>query len=458
MNRAMLYALGKPGSPVVYYFPPEWRQFIRNQGFKVAPLRTVLLWKTFVGIMLMYGVFKIAKIIVNSIKAVCNRSTEQIGRYVYFDGLTPGHLPQPCRDGRSHDIITWYMQWDGRDSNIDALCHGVIGAERRAVNGVPVVPVSTPMPPLKSFGMLSRFMAWGVKATLIATWDFLCGHWWHALLLKEAAVAVMVRMQNPELLAKHYLFHESGHVYRPLWTYEAERRGARITLYFYSASCETIAWTAAPTPILPGYQVMTWPHYIVWNEIQADFVRRAVGDTAKTSIVGSIWFRCSMNEMPAFSGIGVAVFDVTPHRSSSYQTLGAPFEYRVPEFCIQFLHDIQHVTKDAGCMMLWKRKRDIGTLAHPRYRFFAKRLSKFENVIEVDPDISPNRVIEASTIVISAPFTTTAVIARELGKPSCYYDPTGLIRKGDRAAYGIEVLTGPEELETWLKTQLKMAC
>lgn len=49
LNRALLHALGKPGSPVVYYLPPEWRKIIRNQGLKVAPLRTALLWNIFVG-------------------------------------------------------------------------------------------------------------------------------------------------------------------------------------------------------------------------------------------------------------------------------------------------------------------------------------------------------------------------------------------------------------------------
>ncbi len=101
--------------------------------------------------------------------------------------------------------------------------------------------------------------------------------------------------------------------------------------------------------------------------------------------------------------------------------------------------------------MLWKRKRKIDSIAHPQYRFFAERLSESENVITVDPDISAYRVIEASTIVISMPFTSTALIARELGKPSCYYDPTGLVQKDDRAAHGIEIIIGPEELKKWLK-------
>jgi hypothetical protein len=47
------------------------------------------------------------------------------------------------------------------------------------------------------------------------------------------------------------------------------------------------------------------------------------------------------------------------------------------------------------------------------------------------------------------PFTSTALIARHLGKPSCYYDPTGLVQKNDRAAHGIPIVTGMEELKSW---------
>jgi len=101
--------------------------------------------------------------------------------------------------------------------------------------------------------------------------------------------------------------------------------------------------------------------------------------------------------------------------------------------------------------MLWKQKRKIGSMIHPLFRLFAERLSGVENVIIVDPDISANRVIEKSTAVISMPFTSTALHANQLGKPSCYYDPSGIVQKNDRAGHGIEIVSGPEELNIWLK-------
>jgi polysaccharide biosynthesis PFTS motif protein len=458
LNRALLHALGKPASSVVYYLPPEWRTIIRKKGFKLPKLLTALLWNVFVGIKLLYGIYKIAEITLVSVKALNSKPIQNIGRHVYFDTLASGNLPQPCRDGLSHDIITWYMQWPAKVSDIDTLCHGVIGADHKTVNGTPVIPVPSPILPLTSFSALMRFMAWGMRATLTATRDFLCGRWWHALLLNQAALAMQARMQNHGRLAQEYLFHNSSWIYRPLWTYEVEKRGARITFYFYSTNCEGFKQTEGNSPLPYGWQTMCWPHYLVWDEYQVDFLRRTVGESPKTSVVGLIWFHASAEEMPKFSGRGVAVFDVTPLRSSLYRTLGADVEFYVPKTCIQFLHDIQQVTEDAGYMMLWKCKRKIGSLAHPRYRIFAERLSESENVITVDPDISAHLVIEASTLVISMPFTSTALIARELGKPSCYYDSTGLVQQDDSAAHGIEILRGPEELARWINSWSASLC
>ena len=45
------------------------------------------------------------------------------------------------------------------------------------------------------------------------------------------------------------------------------------------------------------------------------------------------------------------------------------------------------------------------------------------------------------------PFTSTALVARNLGKPSYYYDPSGIIQNDDRAAHGIPVISGVDGLQ-----------
>lgn len=104
--------------------------------------------------------------------------------------------------------------------------------------------------------------------------------------------------------------------------------------------------------------------------------------------------------------------------------------------------------------MNWKRKRNIGDIAHLFYRKLLDDLSKLNHVRLIDPDISAISVIEKSCAVISMPYTSTALIARELGKPSIYFDPTGLLQKNDRAAHGIPVISSQVDLAFWLSKQI----
>jgi polysaccharide biosynthesis PFTS motif protein len=451
LNRVLLSASGRKSKPIVHYLPPEWLQIARDRGISVAPIRTMLLWQLFASMMLAYGVLRIAKIIFSSAMSILKQTNRQHGCYVYFNDLSSGHLPQPCKDGRSHDIITWYSKWSERNQEIEKICHGVSSAEQSVVNGMPVVSIPAPIPPLLRFGSFFRFIAWGVGASLLATFDLMRGRWWHALMLNQAALSAQVRRLDSRELAKDYMFHNSGWIYRPLWTYEAERQGARIFFYFYSTNCEGFKRGEGYPPLNYGWQAMSWPNYLVWDEYQADFVRRAVGEESNIEVVGQIGFQTSVEEMPEFNGKAIAVFDVIPHRASSFQMLGFSFVYVTPNTCASFLGDIQQVAENAGYKMLWKRKRNLGSVAHPQYRHFSKQLSLSKNMIIVDSDISANRVIEASMAVISMPFTSTSLIARDLGKPTCYYDPSDLIQPDDRAAHGIEIIKGPGALTSWLK-------
>ena len=102
--------------------------------------------------------------------------------------------------------------------------------------------------------------------------------------------------------------------------------------------------------------------------------------------------------------------------------------------------------------MVLKHKRTIGKLLNRRYRRVVDGLVASDHFAAIDPDTAAIPVVESCDAVISMPFTSTALLGRELGKPSVYYDPTGVVQKDDRAAHGIEVLSGPQELQTWVSS------
>lgn len=58
--------------------------------------------------------------------------------------------------------------------------------------------------------------------------------------------------------------------------------------------------------------------------------------------------------------------------------------------------------------------------------------------------------------VIGMPFTSTALIARGLGKSSVYYDPTGQLQSDDRAAHGIPIISGPDQSRAFFSNQFSM--
>lgn len=452
LNCALLLALGKKDGRVISYLPKAWRKVLSLHGFEVAHFRSALLWYIYVSVFLLYGVVKIGQIAFAGIASAKSKVT-RLKRHVYFDDLGSGNLPSEINGSVSHDVISWYLQRPDRVTGLEAVYHSVADTRDIAVGGIEISPRQGPLRELQGARAVASFALWGLRASLIAILDCLRGRWWHALLLNQAAVAAKARILPKDSLAQEYLFHNSGWIYRPLWTYEAEHRGSAITFYFYSTNVDGFKGSNGYPPIVYGWKAATWSRYLVWDEYQADFVRRAVGERTDISVVGPIWFQSSAIEMPHFNKPGVAVFDVMPRRQSYYCTLGAEFEFYVPATSKKFLEHIANAVHQVNSVMLWKRKRKIGSGAHPQFRHFADWLSMRENIAVVDPDVSAFRVIESSYAVISMPFTSTALIARELGKPSIYYDPTGQLQPDDRAAHGIPIVQNARALSTWLTEQ-----
>jgi polysaccharide biosynthesis PFTS motif protein len=202
---------------------------------------------------------------------------------------------------------------------------------------------------------------------------------------------------------------------------------------------------------------MSWPRYLVWDEYQANFVQRCIGNQKEVNVVGSVWFSSDLAQLTNIPSKAVAVFDVQPVRDSFYSSLALDFDYYTPQVANKFLMDIQDVLSDSLCVMALKRKREVGTLAHPKYRFCINALDKADNFLNIDSEIDASTLIESCSLVISIPFTSTALLGRYAGKFSIYYDPLGLLQSNDRAAHGIPIIQGKDMLRAWINEALEIA-
>ncbi len=450
LGEALLESVGNHDAPVHYALPMKWREVLRSHGFPVAERASALRWAGLSALYFANGLLTVFKLALANAAGFVRAKGRPSGRYVFFDALGTGNLPSAENDGDNHDIVNWYLGWAQRASDIDQLCHGVANAGARFAGSTPVISMGSPLLPLEDRDSLAQFFRWGAISGCAALLGLLRGNWWPALMLGEAAKAAQMRFQRPALLARDYLFHNSNWIYRPLWTYEAERKGARIIFYFYSTNIEKFKYAGAYPALAYGWQAMAWPRYVVWDEYQAAFVRRAVGDAVHIDIVGLIPFNAGATVPQDIPEHAIAVFDVQPMRDAVYQPLTFETEYYVPKNANKFLQDVHATIANARGVMVFKRKRDIGNLVHPGYENTVKKLQHVSSCLIVDPDISASSLIAKCCAVISTPYTSTALIGRAQGKPSIYYDPNGQCEHNDRAAHGIPILFGINELQAWV--------
>ncbi len=447
MYRAVLLALGS-NSKVVFPLPRTWQNVLIQHGLRVGTIRSSVAWGWILALHFGRNLLILCQMLVRILAA--QRLAKPSGRYAYLDGLTARNLPHPDETGRSYDICSWYAQWEGRIGDIEEIRHNVQQAPT-VVSRLRVEPMSlAPYFLLLGAMNIGRLATWCLVATLAACFDLLRGRWWHALLLAEAGRAKAVALTNRESLAADYLFHYSGSIYRPMWTYEAEKKGSRIVCYFYS--------TSEQPKLATGYEsqkfewgASSWPIFLVWDSYQEEVLRRDISDIPEIRVVGPIWFSTGHErfELPPRS---VAVFDSEPHRLSLHFPQSTLSEYLAayPDLHVQFLKDIKMVLQEAQLKMVLKRKREVGTRTRKLYLQGFRDVIKNGEIVVIPSSLSVDAVIKKCLGGISMPFTSTALILREHGLPSAYYDSTGWISPDDRAAHGIPVLVGIDALREWV--------
>ncbi len=455
-NKVLLEALGKKKTHLLVPLPPEWRIILEQYGFVSNTFANKLIWLAYVLFYFAYGITIGLKALFRNKIKFKKTSNNLNNRSVYFHSLTPNNLPINKNRQKSYDIISWYLSWKDRISNPSAILHSIKGVPPQIEqNGTLLMYTESGVPSLEGGSQYFSFLKWLVFNLPLALLDFLRGRYVHALIFGEACNSAVVRKVTLSKLSKDYLFHNSGWIFRPLWTYDAEARGSRILFYFYSTGVENLK-PANGFGIQPySWQIVTWPNYLVWNQYQSDFIKRAVGENNNISIVGPIWFQETDVQLPALPSEPIVVFDVQPQRDAQYQMHVVSPEFIVPRIVNKFLSDIHDVVRVYGKSVVLKRKRHLGNLLNKEYKFFIDRISVNEDFILVDSNLSAQKLIEHAGIVISFPFTSTAIIAQSQGKPSFFYDPSGIIQKDDRAAHGIEIVSGIKELELWFENFFK---
>lgn len=451
LTKALLTCLGKGHSTLTYPMPFQWQKIIENNGFFINRFSSTLLWIFSVIFFWSYGVFFFFRFLFELLlfkKSIKSKDTTQV--YFIKDLSLKDFLSY---EDNATNIITKSMKCS---TGSPLILHDNKLLIKKTTNQVQFEYSFIPIKERPDNLSLFVFFIQCCYLITNALAKLTIGKWQDALLLRELILAHFFSIIPRELLPDFFLFDHSKFVYRPLWTYIVEAKGAKPILYFYSTNNESVVLETASKRTNLKWSVMNWPNYWVWNKEQYQFIKRVTSFDAAIEIVGPILTGNSLlNQGLNLPHRSVAVFDVQPQRDYKYQLLCEPYEYYVPKITNQFLDDIFRIVQRTNATMVYKGKRNIGKMSHYMYRLKLQELAKEKEMLIVDSDFSAESVSKASQCIISFPFTSTALIGKLQNKPSIYYDPTGRIDKLDPAAYGIPVISGPIELEEWLTNQLQ---
>ncbi len=450
LNKALLTAIVDPKKRVYHPLPNQWRKILVVRGFNVPVLWNKILWVQFnvkwffVG--LAVGLLEIRK--TNSKQ---NKKLSNLG--AFFENLSPNNLIQ-SPDNNAKNIVEWFSE-QKEANTVENIHHSCKAATSFKVNGKNVSFRPHALPEINSSLKLLKFSIWLVKKSCIALFNQQ-----ERLLFRQLVFQKIAQLTTPNQRYKMYLFHNSGHIFRPLWTYEVEQKGSQIIFYFYSTNNSSFKVKGKTKTQDNQWQVLNWPNYWIWNKEQTVFLKSYVQSHYTTTIKNVIPFSCSskkVNYERYKEKPSILVFDVQPYRTSFYISLATAVDFYSEYNSVAFLNCIDRLAKAHDFTVVIKRKRN-NLLVSKKYQKALNELLKTGYWSEIDPEVDANSLcINIKPIAsISMPFTSTAYISSSHKIPTAYLDVTQKLEKDFLIYSEIPLLSNEKELYTWLNNHMNV--
>lgn len=205
---------------------------------------------------------------------------------------------------------------------------------------------------------------------------------------------------------------------------QAESKQSRRIMMHYSANTIPFRYSnpSVGKPDESIYACASIDEQWVWTEEHGSYLSRL---NQKPSIVkGSMMFYSPITKNPKLHAGGkkILLFDVTPQ---DLEEAGGTM-YSL-ENMRGFITDIVDVVQELGAKqdsnfeILLKPKRKYSKIHSIPYYSFLQEYKSADLIHLLDPELDIYSIIQDSDVVICIPFTSPAIIANEMGIPSCYY-------------------------------------
>ena len=414
-NKQLLSAIAHKSKTFHYPLPLEWRKVLEKEGLNSISTKNIVLWEIFKLRCLFSGIYRGFSELTNFFKP------ENLikDNYVYFVDLKVNNV-QRNKNKYSSNILEWFsIQKEAND--VYSIAHSVKGLSIEYYKNKKFV-YNKLIPKINSVSNFINFSFWFLTNILLC-------FFYHErkIIFKELVYAKLFNLASNYKFPKKYFFHNSSHILRPLWTYEAEKLGAEIVFYFYSTNVVSFKLKGKTQIQDSIWGIVNWPLFWVWNDNQMLFLKKFLSVNSRFSIRGTIPFSSPKQifKLEISGKDKILVFDVQPFKSYIYKLHGHTIDYYNEINSIEFLLHIDKVAKEFDLDVYIKRKRFSNDVSKKYMNQFNKLISNnywFELPSDYDAHFACHLV--KPNVSISSPFTSTGIISSSLKIPTAYYDNT----------------------------------
>jgi polysaccharide biosynthesis PFTS motif protein len=447
-NINFLIAINNKKRLLIHPMPIEWRELLETYGFRCNTFYNKLVWNFYLILYFIHGIYKTSLYFFYGLFILlCDKKNNiKLKNSIYFANLEKNNFSFVNK--KKNGVVSWFQSHFSDKNEYCISTHSVKNG--KIDHNISYVYDDIPFPDnIFEYIIYFSFFLVHILFSLI---NWLRGCYSNLILFNDISKFFFISISKKNFLPNIYLFHNSNWIYKPLWTYAAEKKGVKIYFYFYATNVEEYETNKIKSYKKNFWHIISWNNFFVWNDYQKFFILRSVNYPVNFEIVGPISFRAdNSNYKQCLPKNSIVIFDIQPRRSSVYQTLCLDNEYYISNTCCKFLLDIYNTATIYNFTVVLKQKRKIDSLQDKCYLKLINDLKLKPNFILINEDVAPETLITDAKLVISMPFTSTAIIAESLKKPSFFYDTNQIINKYDKAAHGIYIISGLNELSRTLK-------
>lgn len=431
-------------SKLIFPMPMNWFPIFEKENIRVNKSFSLLLFY----LICLYEVFKGIFFVFGRSKNVFFKSNLHFSeKNVFFINLKERSLPS-FKSEHGADIINWYLNNFKKKDNTKNIYYDTNKLNKKKIHKLFYKGLNLQKKKTYDFNIsYIQYFKYLFEILIILIKGFfnllLNNNWNSILLFKELSIKKFFEL-NIDYSNSKYFFSMTNQSYKPLYTYEIEKKGGKVYLYYFSTNI--FNFDKIQTLNINNF---TWKNiFLISKTLKLEFLKNITDLNIET--FDTINYFDEHYKIPNIKK-SIALFDMPAYRDYFYiknYIVGFQSNFYSEKHIIQFLKDVTDICYKLDITILYKSKN------YPKFwssKFFRREFKRITNnplFIKIPPDVAPIRIIEKTKITISMPNSTTSVLSKNLKKKSFFYSRRDPLIKYD---FNVEAVNNKDQLYEKIK-------